>query len=248
MHPAISELVSNTFYKGRLIASDRVRARRTTVAADVSLPAAPIVLVNLPALSVSRKKAFERQVKKSYRNDTEATALLAALRQLHRIHVAGERAPTLVILSPYAAQVDHFETLLKHKIDGDGRLFDFESPRHDGNFFYTSDSFQGGEADVVVASLVRNNALVGTRALGFIRNPQRMNVLLSRARQKLILATSRQFVQDAIEGVDPDHKGGELDFLGTLFAELDRLAQTKFPDVGYGAAIIDTDEQGRLSS
>jgi DNA polymerase alpha-associated DNA helicase A len=246
MHPAISELVSNTFYAGKLIASDRVKARRATVATDVSFPATPIVVVNLPALSVSRKKAFERQVKKSYRNDTEATALLAALRQLHPIHIAGERAPTLVILSPYAAQVDHFETSLRHRIDGDGRLFGFESPRHDGKFFYTSDSFQGGEADVVVASLVRNNALVGTRALGFIRNPQRMNVLFSRARQKLILATSRQFIEDAIEGVDPDHKGGELDFLNTMFAELDRLGQTKFPDVGYGASIIDTDEQGRL--
>jgi DNA polymerase alpha-associated DNA helicase A len=246
MHPAISELVSNTFYGGKLVPSERVKGRRSTVSADPSFPAAPIVIVNLPALSVTKKRAFERQVKKSYRNETEATALLAALKQLHPVSMDQELAPTLVILSPYAAQVEYFEMLLKHQVDGSGRLFGFESPRHDGKFFYTSDSFQGGEADVVVASLVRNNALVGTRALGFIRNPQRMNVLLSRARQKLILATSRQFVEDAVEGVDPDHKGGELEFLGTLFAELDRLTQTKFSDVDHGAAIIETDERGRF--
>jgi superfamily I DNA and/or RNA helicase len=31
--------------------------------------------------------------------------------------------------------------------------------------------------------------MVGSRALGFLKSPQRMNVLLSRAKQKLVLAT-----------------------------------------------------------
>ena len=126
------------------------------------------------------------------------------------------------------------------------RLFGFESPRKNGKFFYTSDSFQGGEADVVIASLVRNNMLVGTRALGFIRNPQRMNVLLSRARQKLVLATSRQFIADAVNGVDPDRRKEELEFLRMMLSEIVRLSEVDFERVGKGAAIINVDEHGRL--
>jgi DNA polymerase alpha-associated DNA helicase A len=247
MHPAIGELVSNTFYRGKLTPSERVRKRPLTVRADAAFPSAPIVLIDCPALSVSRTRAFEQQVKRSYRNRTEASALLAALKHLHPIMDEQGRLPTLVILSPYLAQVGHFESLLKQQVNPDtGTLFGFDSPRKDGKFIYTSDSFQGGEADVVVASLVRNNSLVGRRALGFIKNPQRMNVLLSRAKQKLVLATSRQFILDAVDGVDPERLGGELGFLRTMFGELERLRGVEFNQVGKGAAIVQTDEQGRL--
>lgn len=247
MHPAISELVSNTFYRGKLTPSERVRKRPLTVRSDAPFPTAPIVLIDCPALSVSRTRAFEQQVGRSYRNRTEASALRAALTHLHPIVDEQGRVPTLVILSPYLAQVGHFESLLKEQINPEtGTLFGFDSPRKDGKFIYTSDSFQGGEADVVAASLVRNNSLVGRRALGFINNPQRMNVLLSRAKQKLVLATSRQFISDAVDGVDPEGFGGELGFLRTMLGELGRLGDVTFDGVGKGVAIVPTDEQGRL--
>ena len=201
----------------------------------------------MPALSKVSKRAFEKQVKHSYRNDTEAMALLAALKQLRAKRDNDGRLPTLVILSPYAAQVTHLERLLKNQIDPEPkRFFGFESPRKNGKFVYTSDSFQGGEADVVLASLVRNNMLVGTRALGFIKNPQRMNVLLSRAKQKLVLATSRQFIVDAVNGVDPDRRKEELEFLRMMLSEIVRLSEVDFEGVGKGAAIIKVDEHGRL--
>jgi hypothetical protein len=247
MHPAIGELVSNTFYNKKLIPSERVKRRPLTVMSDPGFPTAPIVVLDLPALSVVKKTSFELQVRRSYRNETEATALLAALKQLRPTRDHDGRLPTLVVLSPYLAQVDYFERLLKQEIDPNaGTLFGFESPRKNGKFVYTSDSFQGGEADVVIASLVRNNMLVGTRALGFIKNPQRMNVLLSRARQKLVLATSRQFITDAVNGVDPDRSGGELEFLRIMLDEISRLTEAEFNGVGRGAAIIKVDEQGGL--
>jgi len=88
--------------------------------------------------------------------------------------------------------------------------------------------------------------LVGTRALGFIKNPQRMNVLLSRARQKLVLATSRQFIVDAVNGVDPDRRKEELEFLRMMLSEIVRLSEVDVERVGKGAAIINVDECGRL--
>ena len=186
-------------------------------------------------------------MKRSYRNETEAIALLAALQKLHPQNAASGVRPTLAILSPYLAQVLHLERLLKQQIDTkSGTLFGFASPRGNGKFIFTSDSFQGSEADVILASLVRNNVLVGSRALGFVKSPQRMNVLLSRARQKLVLATSLQFISDTVDGVDPDRLGGELGFLRTMVGELDRLSGTQFDVVGAGAATIRVDEHGRM--
>jgi len=48
----------------------------------------------------------------------------------------------------------------------------------------TVDNFQGEEARVVIVSLVRSNP---SGAIGFLKEPQRVNVLLSRARDALIL-------------------------------------------------------------
>lgn len=98
----------------------------------------------------------------------------------------------------------------------------------------------------MLASLVRNNMLVGTRALGFIENPQRMNVLVSRAKRKLVLVTSQQFIVDAVNGVDPDRRNEELEFLRMMLGEIVRLSEVDFERVGKGAAIINVDERGQL--
>ena len=66
--------------------------------------------------------------------------------------------------------------------------------------------------------------MVGRPALGFLSNPQRLNVLLSRAKQKLILATSLQFLSDVVDGTDPDRVGSDLRFIRTLVNELRALA------------------------
>ena len=247
MHPVICELISNTFYKRLLVSSDRVKARHQVVKCGDGFPACPVVILDVPSLSVVKRRAFEQTVKRSIRNEVEATAVLAAMKQLRPVKRDGEPVPTLVVLSPYLAQVNQLERLLRPEIDGSaGTLFGFASPRGDGKFVYTSDSFQGGEADVVIASLVRNNVLVGTRALGFIKNPQRLNVLLSRAKHKLVLATSRQFIRNAVDGIDPDAVNDELSFLRIMLDEITRLSETNFPAVGRGACVVPVDEQGRL--
>jgi hypothetical protein len=252
MHPAIGELVSNTFYDGMLVPSERVKRRALTVASTAPHLAAPIVLLDFPPLSVAKRRNFEMKVKRSYRNELEAQALITALKGLRPVVGADGRRPTLVILSPYLAQVNWFKHLLKKQVGKNKTLFGFASPRNNGEFFFTSDSFQGSEADVVVASLTRNNVMVGSRALGFLKNPQRMNVLLSRARQKLVLATSQRFIREVVEGIDPDGINDELEFLRKMLKELERLAVTDFELVGKGtsvvkgASVVKIDENGRF--
>jgi hypothetical protein len=248
MHPAICELVSNTFYKRQLASSDRAKTRKQAVECTEGFSSSPVVILDVPSLSVVKRRAFEQTVRRSYRNEVEATALLAAMAKLRPILREGEPVPTLIVLSPYLAQVNHLERLIKPLIDvSAGTLFGFASPRGDGKFVCTSDSFQGGEADLVLASLVRNNVLVGSRALGFMKNPQRLNVLLSRAKHKLVLATSRQFIRNAVEGIDPDAISDELNFLRIMLNEVERLSEADFPSVGKGAGVVPVDEQGRLS-
>ncbi|KAI4725972.1 P-loop containing nucleoside triphosphate hydrolase protein [Aureobasidium sp. EXF-10728] len=48
----------------------------------------------------------------------------------------------------------------------------------------TIDNYQGQESDIVVASLTRSNT---TNSIGFLSSPERLNVLLSRARNALLL-------------------------------------------------------------
>ena len=115
MHPAIGELVSNTFYDGKLVPSERVKRRPLTVASTVPYLAAPIVLLNFPPLSIAKRPSFEMKVKRSYRNDLEARALISALKGLRPVVDAEGLRPTLVILSPYLAQVNWFKHLLKQE-------------------------------------------------------------------------------------------------------------------------------------
>ncbi|KAG1673298.1 hypothetical protein FOA52_002578 [Chlamydomonas sp. UWO 241] len=68
----------------------------------------------------------------------------------------------------------------------------------------TIDNYQGEEADVVVASLVRSN-LHGS--VGFLREPEHINVLLSRARHGLILVSNAECLLNAKSHAAREHWG-----------------------------------------
>lgn len=72
------------------------------------------------------------------------------------------------IISPYRAQIEFLELLLKEQKVS----------------INTVDSFQGQEADVVIISLVRSNE---ENEIGFLKDYRRMNVALTRARKKLVV-------------------------------------------------------------
>jgi hypothetical protein len=77
---------------------------------------------------------------------------------------------------------------------------------------HTVDSFQGNEADVVVVSLVRNNTLEpgDDSALGFLDKAYRLNVLLSRAEQLLVLIGSWEFFWRQVKHIPLEDKRQEL--------------------------------------
>lgn len=59
------------------------------------------------------------------------------------------------------------------------------------------DNYQGEESDIVVASLTRSN---DRHDIGFMSSPERLNVLLSRARNALILIGNATTFLDARKG------------------------------------------------
>src|SRR5262249_12132085 len=77
----------------------------------------------------------------------------------------------------------------------------------------TVDEFQGNEADVIIVSLVRNNASPSGSGLGFLSEEPRVNVMLSRAKRKLIIIGSWDFFQSRVplsEKDDQEHKLGHI--------------------------------------
>ncbi|PNH08303.1 NFX1-type zinc finger-containing protein 1 [Tetrabaena socialis] len=74
----------------------------------------------------------------------------------------------------------------------------------------TIDNYQGEEADVVVASLVRSNA---AGSVGFLREPERINVLLSRARHGMLLIGNAATLRSAKSQEARRHWGRVLDAL-----------------------------------
>lgn len=185
MHPEISKLVSHTVYNDKLrtdskkilffqdtkpfIFKDSILKEHNTDKA--------VIWVDIPEkYSKNGIKSFEE----NYMNNAEISIIKEII---SKIDCEIKKPYTLRILSPYSRQVK----LLNRSIDrttinecfSDSISYDIAS---------TVDSFQGNEADLIIISLVRHNSKPTPKAaLGFLSDMRRMNVLLSRAKYKMII-------------------------------------------------------------
>ncbi len=98
----------------------------------------------------------------SLENDGELKVVNALLAEL-----ASASFSKICLISPYNGQVSLAKTKLPQSI-----------------MVSTIDSFQGQEADVIIISLVRSNA---EQQIGFLNDYRRMNVAITRAKQKLFV-------------------------------------------------------------
>ncbi|KDU96376.1 hypothetical protein GLUCORHAEAF1_02615 [Komagataeibacter rhaeticus AF1] len=242
MHPAIATVVSEAFYDGKLITSPQRIAsaygEAAPIVVEAPLPAAPLVVVNFPHVSVTGNGDPMERSRPRWHNPKEVRAVLNVIRCL-RPRPGVKTLPTLAILSPYGAQVAELkQAVATARLSGDLSTEGFTPVRAGLDFVATTDSFQGGEADVVIISLVRNNPRVGPAALGFLRDERRMNVLLSRAKSKLILVTSLDFLDEAVSGAASTEARDELGFITTVTTTIRRLTKEIGPDGIHSASII----------
>lgn len=225
MHPDIAELVSKVFYKGKLTTDlDRKAAFSAgtppfTVISGSKLPPTPITLIDMPDVQTTMNAKLGDQAP-SWWNDRELGAVIDVLAAI-RPRVGLEKKPTLAVLSPYTQQVRRLERRIEAERHKRLAHLDGFDPGNGAAFCSTVHSFQGSEADVVVISLVRNNQFTRPRlALGFLTDPRLMNVLMSRARWKMVLVGSLGFLRSVI-GPLPDEPDGPSAFLKKLMAVLD---------------------------
>lgn len=244
MDPAIAEIVSEAFYSGKLETEAGRRREGEEGPRPVSqlapLPASPVVVVNFKHVSeTGHGESFEKGHPR-WHNPEEVASVFDVLRLVRPIASNGKQ-PTLAILSPYKAQVDKLQARVQAGIrSGELRhLEEFAPARAGAGFVGTVDSFQGSEADLVVISLVRNNARAGAGALGFLRDRRRMNVALSRAKHKLVVVGSLAFLEEAVRGVNPDNENEhDLSFLMKVVETVRSLATHKRADGTPLASVV----------
>jgi len=121
----------------------------------------------------------EKQEGTSISNPEEAVFLLKHLIQyileLSAHYSAGE-FPSIGIISPYQQQIRYLKELIQNAPELE--------VYKDSITVNTIDSFQGQERDIVYLSLTRSNS---ERTIGFLADIRRMNVAMTRAKQKLVV-------------------------------------------------------------
>ena len=169
MNEDIMGFSSRWFYDGRLQAAPEVAHRQ------VSPLDTPLMWLDTSALDHSEHES--RGASRS--NADEARLVIHTLRDyiemLSPQKIESERVD-FGIITPYRGQARLIRRLLKMQ------HYFRRLRRH--ITVGTVDGFQGQERDVIVISLVRDNA---AGQIGFLRDLRRMNVAITRARMKLII-------------------------------------------------------------
>ena len=198
MHPTIAGLISTAYYATPIISmtvDDRGVPKKEVTHPFCSPP--DIAGKALAWLDVPWNRRVASTQKGGPNSDSgyetsmdEVRAVMAFLRTLAVKEPLDGRLK-LAVLSPYRKQVH----LLRRELRGL-----YQTPPNwllplptDEAPASTVDAYQGNQADIVVVSLVRNNGEPKGDGLGFLKFPERMNVLFSRAEQLLILVGSWEF-------------------------------------------------------
>eukprot|EP00045_Choanoeca_perplexa_P018184 m.281223 g.281223 ORF g.281223 m.281223 type:complete len:1746 (-) comp17739_c0_seq6:2113-7350(-) len=187
MRPTISALIRGTMYPDLKDAA-KVAGRPDVKGFDCNL------------MFVNHKHVEERQDQdgaklSSKTNIKEAEMVVATVKYLLQ---QGYSTSEMVVLTPYLGQL----TELRRQLANDGELGVILDGRDQADVFQsglvlehiekqeksirvaTVDNYQGEESELVLVSLVRSN---DDGSIGFCKEPERVNVMLSRARRGMFL-------------------------------------------------------------
>ncbi|XP_048864383.1 RNA helicase Mov10l1 isoform X4 [Brienomyrus brachyistius] len=172
-HEALLALPSRLFYSGELAArADRAVVDALSNWGHLPTKGFPIIFHGL------RGKEMREGSNPSWFNPTEAVQVMFYCCQLAKSLYKPVAAADIGIITPYKKQVETIRTLLHRVGLADVKVGSVEQ-------------FQGQESLVVILSTVRcNEALVAEdvhSVLGFLSNPKRFNVAITRAKALLII-------------------------------------------------------------
>jgi hypothetical protein len=124
--------------------------------------------------------------------EAEAAAATARVISVERAATveSGRQRVRLAIITPYEAQRAHIETALEKRLaqllGGMEAATDMCDWLRASRVVANVDSLQGQEADITLVSLVRAPG-AGGGDMGFLKDNRRLNVMLSRAQQQLVI-------------------------------------------------------------
>lgn len=196
MVPILSDLVSSIFYPRRF-AHRRPPEACSPLFQHPVLEGSPLVWIDTPH-SRTEPRAREDRTGERF-SEIELSTVAALVREIKPV---SETSGSIAILSPYNAQVDRLagRSGIPSRLPARTESLGSIDPR---STVKTVDSFQGNEADLVILSLVRNNPFGTARnAWGFLVNPERLNVMFSRARRQLVIIGCAEHVRR--HAVDPE--------------------------------------------
>jgi hypothetical protein len=172
MRKPISDLVSAGFYDGTLQTSPTTERPLRTLPLLGGERA--LYWVDTSDASLYSDEGYEERDNRS--NPGEARIVCDLVAKLKPVLEGGKPRHSLAILTPYNSQLDLIRAQLSERVAGQHEL-------------YNVHQIQGREADVVIVSLVRTGRSRGNiyDNLGFMADPELINVLLSRARLMLVI-------------------------------------------------------------
>ncbi|KAJ2420913.1 ATP-dependent RNA helicase, partial [Coemansia sp. RSA 2524] len=172
MHPCLSEFPSNFFYEGSL--QNGVTAQERT-RRDVGFlwpnPDKPMMLLACTGVEEIASNGT------SYINRVEASACEKIVTRMLKAGVSPEH---IGVITPYEGQ----RSWVVHHMAQAGSLV---SDTYKDVEVASVDAFQGREKDYIIVSCVRNNEHQG---IGFLSDPRRLNVALTRARYGIVVLGS----------------------------------------------------------
>ncbi|KQN24030.1 hypothetical protein ASF00_17665 [Sphingomonas sp. Leaf34] len=190
MLPAIGEIVSESFYA----ASPLEHGRTVADIPDTALPpdlTHAVTWIDTAEMGRSARQS-EPNGNKSISNPVEADAIVSLLKRWSEeqpfvdwVEAAKVDGPPIGIICAYSAQRD----LVRRKLQSAQIAPEIRAAVK----IDTVDSYQGKQNPIVIVTLVRNNwdgAVVGGDNLikpGFLATPNRINVALSRAMDRLVI-------------------------------------------------------------
>ncbi|KAK2464129.1 hypothetical protein APHAL10511_003877, partial [Amanita phalloides] len=205
MRPEISALVRHLTYP------DLVDAPRTSGRPDIRGVRDNFIFINhnKPEDEMNELSDRAEGAKSSKQNMHEVQMVLKIVRYLSQ---QGYGTDKMVVLTPYLGQLQKLNSELKASKETDPVLNDLdahelarvgllapsdEDTRKPQLRLATIDNYQGEESDIVIVSLTRSNS---SHDIGFMFSPERVNVMLSRARNGMIMIGNMHTFMNARKG------------------------------------------------
>lgn len=206
MHPTISEFPNARFYEGKLVNAGSTQ--------DIMPLKSDFMPDGQGHLSFVNHDNRERHIDDSIHNQGEAALVLRVIRDL-LVRNPDLQASDIGIVTPYLSQVILLQNSLRRAASAGGSFSAGKAGTRDFSLeeieVHTVDGFEGREKAAVIFSTVRSNE---PGYVGFLADPRRLNVALTRAQRGLFVLGNAQTLEKAMIGEVGKHSIGASDLDG----------------------------------